>query len=198
MTRSIILPVTLPNVYQFKKKLTSKFKDKFVLKQLITNEMLGCAILWFITNHNTYFRLRQFSDISISQDTVDSYVRCGRIFKYEFISNLPISRSVKEVWKSVDIWEFSVVFRLPVYNGKHLCTRALQRAGQVTKILLHADVTDQVIGALNAATIADNLWLVCSRGPFRSITQWHVWLLEVEPQAQQQIYMGTTDIFKNA
>jgi len=110
MTRSIILPVTLPNVYQFKKKLTSKFKDKFVLKQLITNEMLGCAILWFITNHNTYFRLRQFSDISISQDTVDSYVRCGRIFKYEFISNLPISRSVKEVWKSVDIWEFSVMF----------------------------------------------------------------------------------------
>ena len=39
----------------------------------------------------------------------------GAIFKYEFVANLPVSLSVKKLWKSVRIWgsygqEFSVLF----------------------------------------------------------------------------------------
>jgi len=56
--------------------------------------MLGCAILLFIINHNTYFR---FSEIHISQGSVVTYVRCGTIFKYEFVVNLPLSLLVKEL-----------------------------------------------------------------------------------------------------
>ena len=32
----------------------------------------------------------QFSDIHISQGSVATYLRCGGIFKYEFVANLPL------------------------------------------------------------------------------------------------------------
>ena len=59
----------------------------------------------------------QFSDIHISQGSVATHLRCGGIFKYEFVANLPMSLPVKEFWKSVNIWgsygqEFSVLFFL--------------------------------------------------------------------------------------
>jgi len=77
--------------------------------------MLGCAILWFIINHNAYFRLLPVSGIHISQGSVATYLRCGGIIKYDFVANLPVSLPVKEFWKSVNIWgsygqEFSVLF----------------------------------------------------------------------------------------
>jgi len=55
------------------------------------------------------------SDIHISQGSVATYLRCGGIFKYEFVANLPVSLSVKELRKSVNIWgsygqKFSVLF----------------------------------------------------------------------------------------
>ena len=54
------------------KKLTSKLSDKFVMKQLITTEMLGCAVLScdlsLITIYNSDYR--QFSDIHVSQGCV--------------------------------------------------------------------------------------------------------------------------------
>ena len=57
----------------------------------------------------------QFSDICISQGSVATYVRCGGMFKYAFVANLPVSLSEKKFWKSVNIWgsygqEFSVLF----------------------------------------------------------------------------------------
>ena len=57
----------------------------------------------------------QFSNIHILQGSVATYLRCGGIFKYEFVANLPMSLPVKEFWKSVNIWgsyeqEFSVLF----------------------------------------------------------------------------------------
>jgi len=38
----------------------------------------------------------QFSDIHISQGSVATYLRCGGIFKYQFVANLPVSLPVKE------------------------------------------------------------------------------------------------------
>jgi len=57
----------------------------------------------------------QISDIHISQGSVAIYLRCGGIFKYAFVANLPVSLPVKEFSKSVNIWgsygqEFSVLF----------------------------------------------------------------------------------------
>jgi len=39
---------------------------------------------------------RQFSDIHISQGSVATDLRCGGIFKYGFVANLPLSLPVKE------------------------------------------------------------------------------------------------------
>ena len=57
----------------------------------------------------------EFSNIDISQGSVATYLRCGGIFKYQFVANLPLSLSAKELCKSVIIWgsygqEFSVLF----------------------------------------------------------------------------------------
>ena len=45
--------------------------------------------------------------------SVATYLMCGKIFKYDFVADLSMSLSVKEFWKSVNIWrsygqEFSV------------------------------------------------------------------------------------------
>ena len=58
-----------------------------------------------------------FFCIHISQGSVATYLRCGGIFKYELVANLPVSLLVKEFLKSVNIWgsygqEFSVLFFL--------------------------------------------------------------------------------------
>jgi len=56
-----------------------------------------------------------FLNIDISQGSVATRLRCGRIFKYEFVANLPLSLSAIELRKSINIWgsygqEFSVLF----------------------------------------------------------------------------------------
>ena len=37
-----------------------------------------------------------FLNTDISQNSVVTYLRCGGIFKYEFVANLPVSLPVKE------------------------------------------------------------------------------------------------------
>ena len=56
-------------------------------------------------------------NIDISQGRVATRLRCGRIFKYMLVANLPVSLPVKEFRKSVNIWgsygqEFGVLFFL--------------------------------------------------------------------------------------
>jgi len=57
-----------------------------------------------------------FLNTDISQPwRLATYLRCGGIFKYDFVANLPLSLPVKECWKSVNLWgsygqEFSVLF----------------------------------------------------------------------------------------
>ena len=58
-----------------------------------------------------------FLNIDISQGSVATRLRCGGIFKYELVANLPVSLPVKEFGKSVNIWgsygqKFGVLFFL--------------------------------------------------------------------------------------
>ena len=55
--------------------------------------MLSCD-LSLITMNISY--CCQFSDIHISQGSVATRLRCGGIFKYELVENLPMSQPVKE------------------------------------------------------------------------------------------------------
>jgi len=40
----------------------------------------------------------------VSQGSVVTQLRCGEIINQGFVANLPVNLSVKEVWKSVNIW----------------------------------------------------------------------------------------------
>ena len=105
-------------------RMTTKNRD------LLQNPALGNRVLatftffntsWFfinrdfslITTHISHWR--HFSDIHISQGSVATSLRCGWIFKHDFVDNLLPSPSAKEVWKAVNIWrscekEFGVLF----------------------------------------------------------------------------------------
>ena len=66
-------------------------------------------------NCNTYFRMMPFFCFHISQGSVATRLKRGEIFKSEFVANLPSSRLLKKIWKSVNIWwsygqEFGVLF----------------------------------------------------------------------------------------
>jgi len=68
----------------------------------------GC-LLQVILEHG------DFLNIDILQGSVATHLRCGAIFKYEFVANLPLSLSAKEFRKLVNTWgsywqEFNVLF----------------------------------------------------------------------------------------
>jgi len=50
------------------------------------------------------FRLMLVFDINVSHGSVATCLSCGGIFHNDSIANLPVSLSVKEFWKSVNIW----------------------------------------------------------------------------------------------
>ena len=57
-----------------------------------------------------------FLNTDISQGSVATHLRCGGMFKYDSVANLPLNLPAKEFyWKSVNIWgsygqEFNVLF----------------------------------------------------------------------------------------
>jgi len=68
----------------------------------------GC-LLQVILEHS------DFLNVDILQGSVATRLRCGAIFKYEFVANLPLSLSAKEFRKLVNTWgsywqEFIVLF----------------------------------------------------------------------------------------
>ena len=69
--------------------------------------------------HNCLLRLllkhRDFLNIDISQGSIATRLECDGVFKYDFVTNFLLSLTVKEFWKSVNIWqsygqEYSVFF----------------------------------------------------------------------------------------
>ena len=47
----------------------------------------------------------EFFNTDISQGSVVTHLRCGGIVNDDFVANLLINLSVKEFWKSVNIWQ---------------------------------------------------------------------------------------------
>jgi len=60
------------------------------------------SFAWQFSSHSS--GSLRFLNITISQGSVATRLRCGGIFKYSVTRNLPLSLSVKEVCKSVSIW----------------------------------------------------------------------------------------------
>ena len=77
----------------------------------MNGEVLHGSLLQLILEHGNVLK------IDILQSSVETHSRCGGIFKYEFVANLPLSLSVKKFQKSVNIWgsygqDFGVLFFL--------------------------------------------------------------------------------------
>ena len=53
-------------------------------------EVLHRSLLQLLLEHC------DFVNIDISQGSVATRLRCGGIFKYEFVANLPVKQTVKE------------------------------------------------------------------------------------------------------
>ena len=71
--------------------------------------------LWFMLKKYLHLQHRGFLNINISQGSVATRLGCGGAFKYDFVTNFLLSLTVKEFWKSVNIWqsyrhEYSVLF----------------------------------------------------------------------------------------
>ena len=82
--------------------------------------------------YKTVINCRYFKGTVISQGSIATFVSCGGIFNVDFIANLLSSLSVKEIWKSVCIWQRyrqkcgALFFCLTVYNDysrdEQICT----------------------------------------------------------------------------
>ena len=57
----------------------------------------------------------QFSNTEISQGSVATRLRCGRMLNNDCIANLPMSLPVKEVWKLVSIGEVTDISLVPCF-----------------------------------------------------------------------------------
>jgi len=53
------------------------------------------SLLQLLLEHGDFFEHRYFTRIDISQ-CVATHLRCGGIFKYKFVANLPMSLPAKE------------------------------------------------------------------------------------------------------
>jgi len=61
---------------------------------------MSCRTLCFAYS----LRMAIFLNTDISQGSVATRLGCGGVFIYHLVTNLPLSLTVKELWKSVNIW----------------------------------------------------------------------------------------------
>ena len=70
--------------------------------------ILTTVLSGWILHDRLHHRLRSWSwyflNSDISQGSVVTQLRCGEIISQGFVANLLLNLSVKEVWKSVNIW----------------------------------------------------------------------------------------------
>ena len=89
----------------------------------ISSCLPGCLLHLLLKNYD-------FLSTDISQGSVATRFGCGGIFTYGFVTNFLLSLTVKEVWKSVNIWwsygqEVGVLFFLthgigPIYTVRRM------------------------------------------------------------------------------
>ena len=97
------------NVFLLVNELRNILPDKF-FKQFFEWVKSYMAVCF-----NYFLSIAIILNIDISQGSVATRLRCGEIFKYELVANLPVSLPVKEFWISVNIsgsygQEFGVLF----------------------------------------------------------------------------------------
>jgi len=96
----------------FISELTKEYFTRQIFKTgFWVGEVLHGSLVQLLLEHC------DFLHIDISQGSVATRLRCGGIFKYELVANLPLSLLVKDFWKLVNICgsygqEFGVLFFL--------------------------------------------------------------------------------------
>jgi len=62
-------------------------------------KVLRNSLLYLLLKHPDFW------NIDISQGNAATLLGCGGVFKYDFVTNFLLSLTVKEFWKSVNIWQ---------------------------------------------------------------------------------------------
>ena len=140
---------------------------------------------------NYFLSIAIFLNIDISQGSVATRLRCGGIFKYGLVANLPVSLPVKEFWKSVNIsgscgQEFGVLFfsETQVVN-----TVVIHR---MLTLISYANL--QCIGAWSChSSNIQTWWTVHRRRVLRSIMTNVTW--RRFDQSAKQLTVGHTTIW---
>jgi len=73
--------------------------DKCFSTTILSSQVLHVNLLYSVLEYGN------FLNSDISQGSVATFVRFGGIFNADFITNLLMSLSVIELWKSVSIWQ---------------------------------------------------------------------------------------------
>jgi len=79
--------------------------SKFSLKMPLHLKCLDTVIYYLSLITIVVSNCHLFCDITISQGSVATRLRCGGCFSYHFTANLSPSLTVKGFWKSVKIWQ---------------------------------------------------------------------------------------------
>jgi len=97
-----------------KQLFVNELNNAYFSRHLFQNSVwvaMSCITVCF-----TYsLRIAIFFNTDISKGSVATRSRCGEVFTYGYVTNFLLSLTVKEFWKSVNIWrsygqELSVLF----------------------------------------------------------------------------------------
>jgi len=105
---SHFLPVTSPNVHRFL-KLFHHQTQQWIRTKVITEwptipQTCSYTTLWFVVDNDACIKFSLFSDMDVSQGSSATPLRCGGIVNDDFVAYLLVNLSVKNIWKSVNIW----------------------------------------------------------------------------------------------
>ena len=75
-----------------------------ITKQLTTPQTCSYTTLWFVVDDDACIKFSLFSDTDVSQGSSATPLRCGGIVNDDFVAYLLVNLSVKNIWKSVNIW----------------------------------------------------------------------------------------------
>jgi len=137
------------------------------IRQILWNSFFWVAKSYTAFCCSYFLSMPIFLTKDISQGSVATQLRCGVIFKYDFISNLLLSLTVKEFWKSANIWrsyeqDYDVLFFLThsVYWCSGICDGLFQVRYRLSSLNDDGNYTNY-IPSLRVPVIQQHQYAVC-------------------------------------
>ena len=112
--------------------------------------ILTTVLSGWILHDRLLHRIRSWSwhflNSDISQGSVVTQLRCGEIISQGCVANLLVNLSVKEVWKSVNIWRSYGQYcsALFFFDSQCRCIVSMKGEQEIICTLLNGDIADDL------------------------------------------------------